>query len=118
MTAIHYLKLIKSFGYRVYINKANPDEAEYCFYTDGENIGYAQWTSHDPGVSSVHKPCKSAGTSYSISDQINKATLAQALHTTCPDWDSGNWHNIKKWKNWDEYHNSSNWTKQYKEYQP
>ena len=57
------LDFIKSLGYDVYIRKP---KQEYCFYTDGAHIGYAQWGGMEPRVCSVHKPSLSCGTGYSL----------------------------------------------------
>lgn len=57
------LDFIKSLGYDVYIREP---KQEYCFYTDGTHIGYAQWGGMEPRVCSVHKPSLLCGTGYSL----------------------------------------------------
>lgn len=68
----------KRQGFTVYA----PEElSTYFYFTDGERIGYAQHNNpfRAPEFSTVHKPCKHAGTGY------NAATMAEALSHR-PSW--------------------------------
>ena len=100
------LDFIKSLGYDVYIREP---KQEYCFYTDGTHIGYAQWGGIEPRVCSVHKPSLSCGTGYSLFTKISKNTLDVAIKTIKPHHHARD--EIKKFKDWDEFHNSSEWNK-------
>lgn len=102
------LQFIKSIGYRVFI-RPNGHNPTYCFYTDGERIAYAQWGSINSGVSSVHKPNQYSGTGYHVSGIIDADTLKRALSCHCPGWDQGQSGTVKKYKNMQEYLDSSLW---------
>ena len=103
-----YVEFIKAQGYRVFVRDVvNPT---YCFYTDGERIAYAQWNNYSTCVSSVHKPCKSAGTGFNVADKIDADTLAKGLHCFIPGWAYGSVHSdIVKYKSMDAYLASSKW---------
>lgn len=104
---MNYLDFILSQGYRVF---TRPD-AEYCFYTDGSKIGYAQWSRNSVRVASVHKPHNRVGTGYGVADTITKETLQAALTLHCPHWDAHNADNVEKYKDWSEFHNKNDWNK-------
>ena len=80
------LDIIKAAGYRVFIRPQGSREVEYCFYTDGKRIGYAQWSDR-PAVSSVHKANRQTGTGWAIDDEITPASLKAALSGP-PPWAS------------------------------
>lgn len=98
--------LIKSCGYRVFMRDP---KAEYCFYTDGERIGYAQWSRHSSAyVSSVHMPNKKTGTGYQIDHAITPETLEKAIKCHTPLWaGQSDAAATKKYKSWEEFHKSS-----------
>ena len=100
------LDFIKSLGYDVYIREP---KQEYCFYTDGTHIGYAQWRGIEPRVCSVHKPSLSCGTGYSLFTKISKNTLDVAIKTIKPHHHARD--EIKKYKDWNEFHNLNDWNK-------
>ena len=101
------IAFIKSCGYRVFIRPSACNvENEYCFYTDGTRIGYAQWSGYSTHVSSVHKPCRQNGTGYQVSEKITCETLHAATTTVQPGWDRGGI-DVKKYADWDAFHNAS-----------
>jgi hypothetical protein len=79
---MHYIDFIKSCGYRVFVRDLK--QPTYCYYTDGINIGYAQWCN-DPGVSTIHKPNKHCGTGFKVSDSITAMNL-KAGFSVAPEW--------------------------------
>jgi hypothetical protein len=67
----------KRQGFTIY---APETLSTYFWFTDGERIGYAQTNQlTGPSFSTVHKPCKHAGTGYRAD------TMAEAL-THRPQW--------------------------------
>lgn len=109
---MNYLDFILSQGYRVFTRP----NAEYCFYTDGSKIGYAQWSGIVHQTGSVHKPHSYVGTGYVVAEEITKETLQAALTLHCPHWDAHNADNAKKYKDWDDFHNKNDWNRQLVEY--
>lgn len=103
---------IKSHGWRVFVRPSkHPTDMMYCFYTDGTHIGYAQWTDYRTCISSVHYPNRQSGTGFQIADEITKETLHVAAHTACPNWARNDQSSVKKYKDWDAYHNASDFNK-------
>lgn len=109
-----YVALIVACGYRVFMRQPGD---EYCYFTDaeGKRIGYAQWSSHRPSVSTVHIPCRSAGTGYAAGGDITPETLAHALTMTVPYWDAGNAGNVRKWLSWSAFQRASSFNGEYVE---
>lgn len=102
------IAFIKSCGYRVFIRPSTRNvENEYCFYTDGTRIGYAQWRDYRPSVvGSVHKPSRENGTGYQVSEKINRETLDYAINLVKPGWDRSKVP-VVKYANWEEYHSAN-----------
>ena len=101
------IALIKSCGYRVFIRPSTRNvENEYCFYTDGTRIGYAQWSGYRSSVGSVHKPSRENGTGYRVSEKINRETLDYAINLVKPGWDRSA-APVVKYANWDAYHSAN-----------
>ncbi len=84
MEAQSNIAKIKAAGYRVFVSKAA--EPTYCYYTDGTNIGYAQWNRMGDSVSSVQVPNRTSGTGFIVADVINADTLKEALVGVAPSW--------------------------------
>ena len=106
------IAFIKSCGYRVFVlpSKSNI-ENEFCYFTDGKNIGYAQWSGYSTHVSSVHKPSRENGTGYQVSEKINRETLDYAINLVKPGWDRGR-AAVAKYANWEAYHNANKFNSQ------
>lgn len=102
------IAFIKSCGYRVFIRPSTRNvENEYCFYTDGTRIGYAQWrTYRSDNVGSVHKPSRENGTGYHVSEKITRETLDYAINLVKPGWDRGR-AAVVKYANWEAFHNAN-----------
>ena len=103
-----YVKMILDAGYKVYMRKPND---QHCFVTDDTHIGYCQWSSYRPSVSTVHLPYSGAGTGFVIAHEITKQSVKDALFTNCPHWFSnkGYSNSVKKYRDWKHYHNASKW---------
>lgn len=101
-----YLELIKAQSLRVFVRDSV--KPTYCFFTDGERIGYAQWGDR-VNVSSVHMPNKQSGTGFHVSEAINPESIKAALRTTCPHWSLNDAHTVKKYKSIDDYLSASSW---------
>jgi len=100
--------IIKALGYRVFIHPSSWDGVTYCNYTDGTRIAYAQWGRIRTCVSTVHKPSKSVGTGFQFAETITPDTLREALECHAPGWaKGGDRANVRKWRDWDEFHNQS-----------
>ena len=107
-----YISLIKSCGFDVYMINTSD---EYCCYTDGVNIGYAQWSSHRESVSTVHIPNMTTGTGFVYSDAINEKTIKSAANKLGPAWATyRQLDSVKKFKSWDAFVNSSKFHQAYK----
>lgn len=101
------IAFIKSCGYRVFIRPSKSNiENEFCFYTDGKRIGYAQWSGYRSSVGSVHKPSRENGTGYQVSEKINRETLDNAINLVEPGWDRGR-AAVVKYADWEAFHNAS-----------
>jgi hypothetical protein len=100
-----FVTLIKSCGYRVFMRKPSD---KYCFYTDGERIGYAQWSDIRTVVSTVHKANRTTGTGFHVGDAITPDTLRDAIRCHTPNWArAGDAGTVKKYASWDAFHNES-----------
>lgn len=105
------IELIKSCGYRVFVRKLS---AEYCFYTDGTNIGYAQWSGYRESVNTVHKANLTTGTGFHFADAINAETIKGAIACFAPQWArQRDIESINKWANWDAFHIASNFNREF-----
>lgn len=103
------IAFIKSCGYRVFVRPSRSlVNSEWCFYTDGTRIAYAQWSDYRASVSSVHKANRKTGTGFAIADHINRETLASAIACRAPGWAWGSdAQSVHKYSDWDAYHNES-----------
>lgn len=110
-----HVELIKSLGYRVFMHERSDT---WCHYTDGTRIAYCQWGERAYGmrVATVHKPNRATGTGFVISETIDVQSLTAAINCIAPSWASrSDAASVKKWKDWDEFHNSNQWHRQYVE---
>ena len=103
-SSAHYVSVIKASGYRVFMRKPQTDE--YCFYTDGTRIGYAQWSNaRGPHVSSVHIPSRIAGTGFHVADKITPESLRGAITCHAPYWATAAERTIvRKYPSWEAFH--------------
>lgn len=108
----HYIGLIKQAGWRVFVRPGNPYSTQYCYYTDGKVIGYAQWSSgRPPYVGSVHKANRQVGTGFTVSYEITAISLKMAAHCFAPEWAYQSQRlSVVKYKDWDEFHNRDSFT--------
>lgn len=103
------VKFIRACGYRVFMR--SPSD-KYCHFTDGKRIAYAQWSDYRTSVTSVHVPTRENGSGFGIAESITAETLSSALNCFIPHWASGA---VTKYKDWDAFHNASEWNRQLKE---
>lgn len=105
-----YVKMLLDIGYKVYMREPND---QHCFVTDGTHIGYCQWSSYRPSVSTVHLPSSQAGTGFMIANEITEETIKAAMFTHCPHWFNYKEYSdsVKKYRDWEHYHNASKWNK-------
>lgn len=110
----HYIDLIKAAGWRVFVRPAtSPRQNQYCYFTDGEVIGYAQWSDWRPKVSSVHKPNRQTGTGFAVAEEITPETLERAARCTWPAWAiEADRQSVHKYKDWDAFHNKDAFRKE------
>lgn len=103
-----YVKMILDAGYKVYMREPN---GQHCFVTDGTHIGYCQWSSYRPSVSTVHLLNSKAGTGFVIANEITEETIKAAMITHCPRWFNYKEYSdcIQKYHNWEHYHNATKW---------
>ena len=102
------IQLMIDMGLRVFVR--DTENPMYCFFTDGKNIGYAQWGGIRESVSSVHKPNKSTGTGFSVADEITQMTLLAAMQTIAPHWASASDRaSVRKYRDIDAYLKASKW---------
>ena len=102
------IQLMHEMGLRVFVR--DTENPMYCFFTDGKNIGYAQWGGISESVSSVHKPNKSTGTGFSVADEITQMTLLAAMQTIAPHWASASDRaSVRKYRDIDAYLKASKW---------
>lgn len=103
------IKQIKDLGFKVYI--PNDPERKYGWIVEGNNIGHF-YEGDFGGIffTTVHKPCTSAGTGYSVSgdawhgltiDEITAEEVRKSF-AVYPSWVK-ELVPIKKYKNWEEY---------------
>ena len=100
-----HVALFKAAGFQVWMRKANDS---HCLVTDGKRIAYVQWSNYsNPGVSTVHKPNKTTGTGFRISDEITIPLVSLAMAMIAPSWaDSRDIASVRKYRDWTEFHSS------------
>lgn len=106
-----YIEMMKAEGWRVFLRKDSITgrNAEWCHVTDGTNIAYVQWRDR-VSVSTVHKPNRTTGTGFNVSDSITPAAIRHALYMVAPNWATAtDIESVKKWKNWEEFHQADSW---------
>ena len=107
------IQIMPETGLRAFTRGA--ENPTYCYFTDGEYIGYAQW-GDGCSVSTVHKPNKLTGTGFAIANEISKFTLIDAMRTFAPKWASNtNTDSVRKYINIDDYLRYSKWNSEFKE---
>lgn len=88
-------------------------EGEWAYFTDGTRIGHVQWSNGTIEFYSVHKPDPYLGTGFGVeyddAEPIRVGALRALSH-------SSGFRGIipRKWKDWNEFHNSSDWHKGYR----
>lgn len=108
MITQNILDLIKQAGFQVHMRHVNDN---WCYYTDGTQIGYLQQDRLGVvSISTVHKPNSITGTGFSMGATLD---LPRGfIHS--PGWaDSRDRASVVKFKDWDAFVKSSPWNKEY-----
>jgi len=92
----------------------NPEKDTWFYYTDGTNVGYAEFSRRDSAsLSSVHKPSRRVGTGFKITgrwEHIDENLMRIAMTMHAPGWASDSDRRaVVKWRDWNEFKNSSPW---------
>ena len=99
------INTIAALGYRVYMTP-NPHFQTYCFYSDGQRIGYLQRDYFGGlSISTVHIPNRRTGTGFHMVDQapLNRESLEMGF-AFAPNWaDSRDLSSIKKYKSLEDF---------------
>lgn len=63
---------IRDLGYDVYVH---PTATEFCYYSDGTNVGYAQFNRlRGYSVGTVHVPNRETGTGFNVARETGTLT--------------------------------------------
>lgn len=85
-------------GYTVYMGSPNDS---WFHYTDGKNIGYAQFNTYDGAkLCTVHKPSQQVGTGFRV-DGCDKLAFKAAAIILAPNWASS--HDLKCVRKWESF---------------
>lgn len=87
------------FGFRVYVFQERV--GQIFFEDEAQRVGSASAFYSSLSYSTVHKPCRQAGTGYQLERETfdtRRIWLERACQVYCPDWDAKNFHHIKKHK--------------------
>lgn len=107
-----YIEMMKAEGWKVY----KRGKGEYCFVTDGTRIAYVQWSHSEPKVSTVHKPNHTTGTGFSFAESITPEIISRAMSCIAPSWaKNSEIESVKKYRDWNEFHNENSWNQGLKE---
>lgn len=92
------------------------DAKTFCYYTDGKNIGYAQWPCYLIEISSVHVANNICGTGFKICDYLMLSDLKENLvkgFSMYPNWATESDRlAVNKYKNWDDFYNKGLFSKE------
>lgn len=108
---LNFAQTLKDNGFTVLIPKREKPSTWIIIFKNG-NFGYIQCSNYFGGYdfSTVHKPCKEAGTGYGIlRDAAPTVENANKTLLTYPDWAKHNEKQaIKKYKTIEEFLNNKN----------
>lgn len=96
------IETIAALGYQVFMTD-NPHFQTYCFYSDGERIGYLQREDLTGALSiaTIHYPNRQTGTGFKLDDigSITRSELDRAF-VDAPNWaSSADRASVKKYAN-------------------
>lgn len=97
-------KLAESMGLRMFVPDTGISPLTYAYLTDGKRIAYVQWSDYRTNTCSVHMSSSENGTGFHIQDDISEQSILDALNCIRPNWANGT---VRKWKDWEQFHNSS-----------
>lgn len=103
-TLVEFIQELKNAGFTIY-SADDKKTISWCYFVKGENFGYMQFDDFTGfSFSTSHKPNRKCGTGFRVHAEITEPTIKHC--TDCfvnipyrPD--------VEKYKNWDEYINSS-----------
>lgn len=101
-------------GFSVYMR--DPDKDEYALFTDGNRIGYIQWSKPGITMSTVHRPNRTTGTGFAVGEpgKMTRENFERAF-ATAPNWIRGtDLNSVKKWRDWEEFANANDFNREYK----
>lgn len=114
-TMNEFITELKGNGFSVYTSdtKENPT---YIYFVKDNKIGYCQINDFSYySFSTVHKPCRRAGTGYNVYDETTEPTTQKAVacFVIIPRWATKRYWGrnarkapeITKYKSWDDYLN-------------
>jgi len=88
-------------GYTVYMSNQNNS---WFHYTDGKNIGYAQFNAYDGAkLTTVHKPSRQVGTGFCV-DGCDELAFKTAAIISAPSWVSPrDMRHVRKWESFEAF---------------
>lgn len=115
-TMNEFINELKDNGFSVYTSDTK-EKPNYISFVKDDKIGYCQIDNFGHwSFSTVHKPCREAGTGFNVVNELAEPIIQHALNclVVAPGWAINrkkfgvNAVNspIKKYKNWEEYVNT------------
>jgi hypothetical protein len=99
------LDTLKALGYQVFMT-TNPHFQTYCFYVDGNNIGYMENGLGGLTLSSVHMPNRQTGTGFRMGEGnvvLTRGCLNKAF-AAAPSWaSSSDRESVRKYSTLEEF---------------
>lgn len=108
---------LNNYGFKVWMRDIN--DCYLYFEDESGNIGYLQHGYFEGfSISSVHIPNRGTGTGFQIAKDLEFDDLEQEVLESCfieaPYWaSSGQISSVRKWKNFEQLRNSSNFNSKY-----
>lgn len=112
-TMNEFINELKQNGFKVYTSDTK-EEVSYINFVKDNKIGYcqiSQWGQYS--FSTVHKPCREAGTGFNVYDETEEPTVYKAMEcfVIAPKWAVNrkrygvNSHEspIEKYNSWEDY---------------
>lgn len=111
MTPIEELiEAVKAAGFRAFMRKPLTGLANtYLYFTDGRNIGYAQYDFHGFSLSTVHIPSRANGAGFRIeAGSLSKHELEKAF-VSAPAWAGPNDRGVQKYSSLESFLKANSW---------
>ena len=103
-----FVRALLADGLKVYVTRSG---TTYCHFTDGVNIGYAQFDWQGVSLSTVHKPNRFVGTGFNVLKGCwSSADDARRAFALAPSWASeSDRRQVKKYSDFESFAKSY-WT--------